>query len=82
MTIPTVLTCLGVLVAVQALPQHGGAPGLVWQAYPELNQQITLLNGVEGASTRVLNNQPTTTFGRGLVGCLCNERSDWLVGWL
>jgi pimeloyl-ACP methyl ester carboxylesterase len=50
MTIPTVLTCLGVLVAVQALPQHGGAPGLVWQAYPELNQQITLLNGVEGAT--------------------------------
>jgi pimeloyl-ACP methyl ester carboxylesterase len=48
MSVSTILASIGVLVAVQALPQHKPTPGITWQACPELNQQITLSNGIEG----------------------------------
>jgi pimeloyl-ACP methyl ester carboxylesterase len=50
MNIHTVLASIGVLAAVQALPQHRAKPGVTWKPCPELNEQITLLNGVQGAA--------------------------------
>jgi pimeloyl-ACP methyl ester carboxylesterase len=49
MTVAEILASIGVLVAVQALPQHKPTPAITWQACPELNQQITLSNGIGGA---------------------------------
>jgi hypothetical protein len=76
----------------QANLKLGNLPNLQFLAVRELLlwpmrcRQLMVECAIAGAEcsrrARVLNNQPTTTFGRGLVGCLCNERSDWLVGWL
>jgi hypothetical protein len=37
---------------------------------------VSVLRDKFGLYSRVFNNQPTTTFGRGLIGCLCKEPSD------
>ena len=50
MTALKLLASMSVLVAVHALPQHKKQSSLTWQPCPELNQNITLLNGVGGAT--------------------------------
>ena len=50
MNIPTILASLGVLTAVQALPQRRAEAGVTWKPCPKLNEQITLLNGAQGAT--------------------------------
>ena len=48
MTVLTIVASLAISRGILALPQHDRLPGLNWQPCPELNQQITTSNGIEG----------------------------------
>jgi pimeloyl-ACP methyl ester carboxylesterase len=50
MTILTIVASLAISRGILALPQYDRQPGLTWQSCPELNQQITASNGIEGAT--------------------------------
>lgn len=46
----TIPVFMSLMAAVQALPQHKADPGITWQPCPELNQNITILNGLQGST--------------------------------
>lgn len=50
MTMLKALVSLGALGAVQASPHYKTRSGLTWQPCPELNEQITALNGIAGTT--------------------------------